>query len=177
MSDPRIEAILARTVDVPDFPKPGIVFKDLTPVFADADAFRGMIELFAERLAGAKVDAIVGIEARGFILGAALANRLGVGFVPIRKAGKLPRQTIHESYALEYGEDRLEIHTDALSSGASVVLVDDVLATGGTAAASARLVQRTGATVVHASFLLELGFLGGRSRLAGFAVDSLVRVG
>lgn len=176
MTDPRIAAVLARTIDVPDFPKPGIVFKDLMPAFADGATFAGIVELFVEALAGRPVDAVVAIEARGFILGAALAQRLGVGFVAVRKAGKLPRATVAESYALEYGEDRLEVHADALHAGQRVVLIDDVLATGGTAAAACRLIARTGAEVERALFLLELTFLNGRRNLGDLPCVSLVHV-
>lgn len=176
MTDPRIAQVLARTIDVPDFPKPGVVFKDLTPAFADAATFNGLVELFVEALAGRPIDAVVAIEARGFILGAALAQRLGVGFVPVRKAGKLPRATHAESYSLEYGDDRLELHADALQAGQRVVVIDDVLATGGTAAAAARLVERTGASVERFLFLLELGFLAGRSRLGDVPCSSLIRL-
>lgn len=177
MTDPRLDAIVARTVDVPDFPKPGILFKDLTPVFADPTTFGFAVALFTEALEGESVDLVVGVEARGFILAAALANHLGVGFVPVRKPGKLPRATFRETYALEYGTDTLELHRDAIPSGAKVALVDDVLATGGTAAATARLLAQAGATTTRALFLLELGFLGGRAKLAGLDVRSLVSLG
>lgn len=177
MTDTRIDKILARTVDVPDFPKPGIVFKDLSPVFSDAETFGLVVDLFEEALSGDAIEAIVGIEARGFVLGAALATRMGKGFVPIRKPGKLPRATHRESYALEYGQDALEIHRDAFSDVSRAVLVDDVLATGGTAAAAAKLVERAGGNLVRQLFLLELGFLGGASRLAAAPHTSLVTLG
>ncbi len=150
--------------DVPDFPKPGILFKDITPVLADAAAFAAMIDALAAPWRGQGLDAVVGIEARGFILGAPLALALGAGFVPIRKPGKLPAATLGHDYALEYGSDRLEIHADALRPGARTLIVDDVLATGGTLAAALSLVEALGANVIGASVLLELGFLDGRAR-------------
>ena len=148
--------------DVPDFPKPGILFKDITPVLADADAFAAAIDDMAEPWRGISLDAIVGIESRGFILGAALALSLGVGFVPVRKPGKLPARTLSLDYALEYGSDRLQIHADALPPGARVVVVDDVLATGGTLKAALALTRQQGAEVIGAAVLLELGFLNAR---------------
>jgi len=148
--------------DVPDFPKPGIAFKDITPVLADADAFNAAIEAMAAPWRGVVLDSVFAIEARGFILGAALARALGLGFVPLRKAGKLPARTLAREYALEYGSDRLEIHADAVAPGARVLLVDDVLATGGTLAAALALARSQGALVVGASVLLELAFLEGR---------------
>src|SRR5690606_35422041 len=150
--------------DVPDFPSPGIVFKDITPVLADADAFNAAIEAMAAPWRGVVLDAVFAIEARGFILGAALARALGLGFVTLRKGGKLPARTLAQEYALEYGNDRLEIHADAAAPGARVLLVDDVLATGGTLVAALDLASSQGATVVGASVLLELAFLDGRSR-------------
>lgn len=160
--------------DVPDFPRPGIVFKDITPVLADAAAFAGAIDASAGAWRAAPPDAVAGIEARGFILGAALARELGCGFVPVRKPGKLPWKTVGEEYELEYGTDRLEIHVDALTAGNRVLVVDDVLATGGTAGATTRLVERTGATVVGLAFVLELTSLAGRGKLGGRSVVSLV---
>ena len=152
--------------DVPDFPKPGIVFKDLTPVFLDPSAHRAMIGAFAERYRSKEVDAVVAIESRGFLIGAPLALELGVGLALVRKPGKLPRATHKRSYALEYGQDTLEMHTDALSAGHRVVVVDDLLATGGTANATIELVQEVGANVLEAAFLVELGFLNGREKLS-----------
>ena len=149
--------------DVPDFPKPGILFKDITPVLADAAAFADAIASLAEPWRNAGIDAVVGVEARGFILGAALAHELGVGFVPVRKPGKLPAHTLALDYGLEYGRDRLEIHADAMTAGARVVVIDDVLATGGTLKAAVHLVEQQGATVVGTGVLVELGFLGARS--------------
>jgi adenine phosphoribosyltransferase len=160
--------------DVADFPRPGIVFKDITPLLADAEAFRFAIDALAERFAIAPVDKVVGIEARGFIVAAPMAYRLGAGLVPVRKTGKLPWATSGEEYALEYGTDRLELHTDAVGPGDSVLVIDDVLATGGTAAATVRLVEGLGATVVGLGFVLELAFLSGRDKLDGYDVVSLV---
>ncbi|MDR6842753.1 adenine phosphoribosyltransferase [Pseudoxanthomonas sacheonensis] len=148
--------------DVPDFPRPGILFKDITPVLADADAFAAAIGEMAAPWRGENLDAVVGIESRGFILGAALALELGTGFVPARKPGKLPARTLSLEYALEYGSDRLHIHIDALPPGARVIVVDDVLATGGTLKAALALTRQQGAEVVGAAVLLELGFLGAR---------------
>lgn len=153
--------------DVPDFPTPGILFRDITPLLADPDAFAAAVEAMSEPFRDAAADKVVGIEARGFMFGAAIARVLGLGFVPARKPGKLPGATERVSYGLEYGSDGLEIHTDALSAGERVLIVDDVLATGGTAAAAAELVERLGARVAALSFLIELAALGGRSRLSG----------
>ncbi len=150
--------------DVPDFPRPGILFKDITPVLADADAFAAVVAEMAAPWRGERLDAVVGIESRGFILGAALAHELGAGFVPVRKPGKLPARTLSLDYALEYGSDRLQIHADALPAGARVVVVDDVLATGGTLKAALALTRQQGAEVIGAAVLLELGFLGARAQ-------------
>lgn len=156
---------LARYVrDVADFPKPGVVFKDLTPLLADARAFAASIEALVAPFADAKIERVVGIEARGFIFGAAAAHALGAGFVPMRKPRKLPAKTIGVDYALEYGTDRLEIHADALVRDERVLIVDDVLATGGTLAAAARLCEHAGANVVGAAVLAEIAFLNGRRR-------------
>jgi len=149
--------------DVPDFPKPGILFKDITPVLADADAFAAVVAEMAAPWRGERLDAVVGIESRGFILGAALAHGLGTGFVPVRKPGKLPARTLSLDYALEYGSDRLQIHADALPAGARVIVVDDVLATGGTLKAALALTRQQGAEVIGAAVLLELGFLDARA--------------
>lgn len=153
--------------DVPDFPKPGIVFKDVTPLLANGEAFAAAIRAMAKPWRDAGLDAVVGIESRGFILGAALALELGVGFVPVRKPGKLPATVLSESYALEYGSDRLQVHADALPSGARVLLVDDVLATGGTLRAALNLLRRQGAQVAGAAVLIELADLEGRTRWPG----------
>ncbi|UOV09359.1 adenine phosphoribosyltransferase [Pseudoxanthomonas sp. F37] len=149
--------------DIPDFPKPGILFKDITPVLADGDAFAEAIAAMAEPWRGVALDAVAGVEARGFILGAALARELEVGFVPIRKPGKLPGHTLWLDYGLEYGRDRLEIHADALPAGSRVIVADDVLATGGTLKAALALVERQGAQVVGTAVLVELGFLDARA--------------
>ena len=162
--------------DVPDFPKPGIVFKDITPLLADGEAFAAVVSEMAVRV-GADVDAIVGIESRGFIFGAALAHRLGLGLVTVRKPGKLPAEVLSIEYELEYGVDRLEIHRDALSQGHRVVIVDDLLATGGTAAATVQLVRNLGAEVAGCLFVIELGFLDGQKALPGVNVDSLINYG
>ncbi len=161
--------------DVPDFPKPGILFKDITPVLSDPALFPAVIRDLAEPYAGQTIDHVVGIESRGFIFGAPLAMRLGAGFVPIRKPGKLPHRTVRVEYALEYGTDALEAHVDAVRPGDGVLLVDDVLATGGTAAAAVRLVERLGGRIVGAAFVVELAFLGGRERLTELPVRSIVR--
>ena len=160
--------------DIPDFPKPGILFKDITPLLLDAGALRQAVQELAEWARPRDVDYVVAAEARGFILGAALAIELGAGFVPARKPGKLPAETISAEYILEYGVDALELHSDALADGARVLVHDDLLATGGTARALAELVQGTGADVVGCAFLVELAFLGGRERLGGFDVHALI---
>lgn len=157
------DALRALIRDVPDFPEPGIVFKDITPILRDASAFKEMIDALTASVEGWAPQAIVGVEARGFVLAAPVAAALGVGFVPVRKKGKLPWRTHQESYSLEYGQATLEIHEDALEGAGRVVIVDDVLATGGTAGAAVRLVEATGATVAGLSFLIELGFLNGRA--------------
>ena len=159
---------------VPDFPKPGIVFRDITPLLRDARALAEVEDRLVQAFLDDGVTAVVGIESRGFIFGASVARRLGVGFVPARKAGKLPAERIAESYALEYGEAVLEIHTDAVRPGDRVLIVDDLLATGGTAAAAARLVERLGATVAGLAFVVELSFLNGRKPLAGRKIVALV---
>jgi adenine phosphoribosyltransferase len=160
--------------DVPDFPKKGIIFKDITPVLADPQAFKKAIDAMAQSLASRDFDLLVGIESRGFIFAAALAYALGKGKVPVRKPGKLPSKTVQVSYELEYGTDRLEIHEDAIRAGQSVVIVDDVLATGGTARGTANLVEKVGGEVVALSFFIELEFLKGREKLAGFDVRSVL---
>ncbi len=163
--------------DVADFPKPGIVFKDITPVLGDPAAFREVVDGLAGFFAEAGVDRVVGIEARGFILAAPVALRLGAGFVPARKEGKLPWKTRSESYTLEYGEASLEVHEDSILAGDRVAIVDDVLATGGTALAAARLVEALGGSLVGFGFLLELAALEGRKRLAGYELQVLHCVG
>jgi adenine phosphoribosyltransferase len=170
--DERIASLKARIRDVPDFPKPGILFKDVTPLIGHGPSFRLCTDLLAESVAS-RPDLIVGIESRGFIFGAALAERLGVGFAPVRKPGKLPFRRVQETYALEYGTDALEMHEDAVD-GRRVLIVDDLLATGGTAAATARLVERLGGRVEGFRFVIELGFLKGQDKLGGRAVESLI---
>jgi len=160
--------------DVPDYPKPGIIFKDITPLLGAPDAFRATVDALAEPYAATRVDKVIGIEARGFVFAAPVTYGLHAGFVPVRKPGKLPWEIESESYELEYGTDLLEIHRDAISPGEQVLVVDDVIATGGTAAATARLVARLGGTVVGFAFVLELGFLHGREQLPGFDVHTLV---
>ena len=160
--------------DIPDFPKKGIVFKDITTLLSDAKSFHRMIDLIAHRYLDQKIDQIVGVEARGFILGAALAYKLNTGITLVRKPGKLPYKTIRKTYALEYGEDTLEIHQDAFTKGDRVLVVDDLLATGGTAAAVVELVEEVGADVVECVFMAELDFLEGRKRLPKGKVHSLL---
>jgi len=160
--------------DVPDYPKPGIVFKDITPLLASAEGFQRIIKIFGDRFAGEKIDKILGIESRGFIFASALSAELKVGFVPVRKSGKLPWTKISEEYVLEYGTDRLEMHIDAILPGERVLIVDDVLATGGTAAAVANMVSRQKATIVSFAFLIELDFLKGREKLAKQDIFSII---
>ena len=169
-----MDHLKSRIRHVPDFPKPGILFYDITTLLAEAAGFKDTIDALAAPYAGAGIDRVVGIESRGFILAAALADRLGAGFVPIRKPGKLPSTTLGESYALEYGTDTLEIHDDALGAGHRVLIVDDVLATGGTARAAVNLVHRLGSTLHGAAFLIELDFLKGRDKLTGTTVSSVL---
>jgi adenine phosphoribosyltransferase len=161
------DLVEANCRDIPDFPTPGVVFKDITPLLADSYAFGQVIEYLADFLERVGCELVVGIEARGFIVAAPAAFHAGLGFVPLRKPGKLPGVTLRESYALEYGEASLEMHEDAIPPGARVVIMDDVLATGGTAAAAADLLERAGAKVIGMSFLIELSFLGGRAKLPG----------
>jgi adenine phosphoribosyltransferase len=169
-----LDRLRAAVRDVPDFPKPGIVFKDITPVLGEPALLREVIDAFAEATLPLGVSKVVGIESRGFIFGAPLAMTLGVGFVPVRKKGKLPWNCEAVSYALEYGEATVEIHKDAIRPGERVVLIDDLLATGGTAAAAVELVRRLGGEVAEAQFLIELAFLKGRQGLPGVAVRSLL---
>ena len=170
-----MDTLKAKIRHVPDFPKPGILFYDITTLLNDPQGFRDMIDALAKPFAGQAVEQVVGIESRGFILGAAVANTLNAGFVPIRKPGKLPSKTHREDYALEYGTDCLEIHCDAFAAGQKVLLVDDVLATGGTAKAAAGLIRRVGGDLVGLSFLIELNFLTGRSKLPGENVVSVLQ--
>ena len=166
--------LAAKIRDVPDFPKPGIIFKDIMPLLADPAALRETVDRLAEWAAPREPDLILGAEARGFITGGALACKLGCGFVPARKPGKLPWHTVSVKYALEYGFDALELHADAITAGQRVLVHDDVLATGGTAKAKCDLVEQLGGEVVGLAFVIELGFLHGRDRLAGYDVHSLI---
>jgi adenine phosphoribosyltransferase len=170
-----METLKAKIRHVPDFPKPGILFYDITTLLNDRQGFRDMIEALAGPYVGRGVEQVVGIESRGFILGAAVANALSAGFVPIRKPGKLPSKTHREDYALEYGTDCLEIHCDAFAPGQKVLLVDDVLATGGTAKAASGLIRRVGGELVGLSFLIELSFLNGRAKLTKEQVFSVLQ--
>ena len=172
-----LERLATGVRDVPDYPSPGVLFKDITPLLADPELFAASVEALAAAHRpgnGAEVDVVAGVEARGFIFGAAVALTLGVGFVPIRKQGKLPSATVSAEYTLEYGSAVIEMHEDAVRPGQRVLLLDDVLATGGTAEAAAGLLERVGAEVVAVSFLIELGFLNGRDRLSGRDVKSLL---
>jgi adenine phosphoribosyltransferase len=169
------EALKSKIRDVPDFPEPGIVFKDIMPLLADAVSLREATDLLVEWAEPRKPDVILGAEARGFILGAAMAYRLGCGFVAARRPGKLPWKTVSSSYALEYGENSLELHADAITDGQRVLVHDDVLATGGTARAICDLATQLGGEIVGVSFVIELDFLEGRKQLEGFDVQSLIR--
>ena len=171
----RVEEIRAAVRDVPDFPKRGIVFKDITPVLSDPVLFRASIDLFLERCRRLKIDKIVGIDARGFLFGSAVAYELGLGFVPIRKRGKLPYRTETAKYSLEYGEAEMEMHVDAMSAGERIVLVDDLLATGGTSAAAAVLIRKAGGHLLEAQFLIELESLHGRKRLQPTPVTAFLK--
>ena len=161
--------------DIPDFPRPGIIFKDITPLLSNGPLFKKTIDILAMRYRSQKVDTVLGIESRGFIVGAALSYALGAGFSVVRKPGKLPYETHKASYALEYGTDTLEIHIDAITRNSRVVIVDDLIATGGTAAATAELVSQLGGTVVECAFVIELSFLKGREKLKPYGVFSLLR--
>ena len=173
--DRDIDGIRRAVRDIRDFPKPGIVFKDITPLLADGRLFRDAIGILGDRYRAEKIDIVLGIESRGFIIGAALAHELGAGFSVVRKPGKLPYQTHSASYELEYGKDSLEIHIDAIPQAARVIIADDLIATGGTAAATANLVSRLGGTVVECAFLIELSFLKGREKLKPHPVFSILR--
>ena len=170
-------AIKSRIRTIPDHPKPGIQFRDITTLLLDPVGFRIAVEGLAQPFRGTKVDKVAGIEARGFILGGAVAMELGAGFVPVRKSGKLPHETIGKEYELEYGTDRIEVHSDAVGPGDRVLIVDDVLATGGTGAAAVKLVEALGADVIGFSVLVELAFLGGRARLEDTDVHAVVHYG
>ena len=174
MSKPSSDELARAVRDVPDFPKPGILFKDITPVLADARLFALCVDRLIGRFTPGTVDAVVGIDARGFIFASAAALKLQAGFIPVRKRGKLPFQTHEQEYDLEYGSSAVAIHVDALKPGSRVLLIDDLLATGGTAAAAAELLQKLGAEILEITFFIELGFLKGREKLKGFPVRSIV---
>ncbi len=161
--------------DIPDYPQPGVTFRDITPLLGDAEGFTNSITELVHRFADVTVDRVLGMEARGFIVAAPVAYRMGAGFIPVRKAGKLPWAVVREEYQLEYGSDKLEIHRDAIHPGERILVIDDVLATGGTAAATCRLVEALGGVVVGLGFLLEIEALCGRERLKGHLVESLAR--
>jgi len=174
LSTPSVAEIRRAIRNIPNFPKPGIQFKDITPVLADARLFSGSVDLLIDGFKPGMVDAVVGIDARGFIFAAAAALKLEAGFVPIRKKGKLPFQTYEQEYDLEYGTAAVAMHVDALKAGSRVLIIDDLLATGGTAAAASSIVRKCGAEILEIAFLIELGFLNGRKRLEGLPVRSLV---
>lgn len=171
-----IEHIKSKIRTVPHWPKQGIMFRDITTLLKDKDGFNAMIDFLAEKYKNQKIDVVAGIESRGFITGAALAHRLKTGFVPIRKKGKLPAETLSEEYDLEYGKDKIEIHKDAIAKGAKVLLTDDLIATGGTALAACRLIKKLGGEIAECSFIVDLPELGGKKKLesAGFKVFNLV---
>lgn len=173
-SDP-LEKLRASVRDVPDFPKPGIVFKDITPLLADGDLFRIAIDAFLDRSRDKKADKIVGIDARGFLFSSAVAYELGIGFVPIRKKGKLPFKTERAAYSLEYGEAEMEMHVDGIAPGERIILVDDLLATGGTSASAATLIRKVGGELIETQFLIELEFLEGRQKLEPTPVVSFLK--
>jgi adenine phosphoribosyltransferase len=170
-----VAALKARIRDIKDFPTEGILFKDITTLLKDGPAWAAVIEHLAEKNRRSGIDVVVGVESRGFIFGGVLARELGAGFVPVRKKGKLPAPVIEEEYELEYGRDVLAIHQDAIHKGQKVLAVDDLLATGGTMAATLRLIERLGGAVVACEFLIELNFLKGRERLKGYRIESLIR--
>jgi adenine phosphoribosyltransferase len=169
-----IDRLRAAVRDVPDFPKPGIVFKDITPILSSGKLFRASIDVFLEQCRGKEIDKIVGIDARGFLFGSAVAYELGIGFVPLRKKGRLPYKTESAKYSLEYGEAEMELHIDAIEPGEKIVLIDDLLATGGTSASAATLIKKVGGVLLEAQFLIELAFLHGREKLAPIPVVSFL---
>ena len=175
MSAPAVDRIRAAIRDVPDFPKPGIIFKDITPVLGDPTLFSDVIQVFVERYRSMRIDKIAAMESRGFIFGAPLAAAIGAGFVPLRKHGKLPHKTLAQAFTLEYGAETLEIHTDAILPGERVLIIDDLLATGGTAAAAVHLINKAGGRVVELAFLIELAFLKGRERLSEIPTFAMIR--
>ena len=175
MNSDALEKLRAGVRDVPDFPKKGIIFKDITPILKDGGLFRSSVDLFLEQCAGKKVDKIVGIDARGFLFGSAVAYELGIGFVPLRKKGRLPYKTESAKYSLEYGEAEMELHIDAIVPGEQIVLIDDLLATGGTSASATTLIKKVGGELVAAIFLIELEFLKGRERLKPIPIVSFLK--
>jgi adenine phosphoribosyltransferase len=175
MTDDAISRLRAAVRDVPDFPKAGIVFKDITPILKDGALFRASIDLFLNRCRSQLIDKVVGIDARGFLFGSAVAYELGVGFVPLRKKGRLPYKTESAAYSLEYGEAEMELHIDAIERGEKIVLIDDLLATGGTSASAATLIRKVGGELVESIFLIELEFLHGRKKLDPTPVTSFLK--
>jgi adenine phosphoribosyltransferase len=175
MADDVIARLRGAIRDVPDFPKKGIVFKDITPILSDGPLFRSSIDIFLERCRGKQIDKIVGIDARGFLFGSAVAYQLGVGFVPLRKKGRLPYKTESAKYSLEYGEAEMELHIDAIKRGEKIVLIDDLLATGGTSASAATLIAKVGGDLIEAIFLIELEFLHGREKLVPTPVTAFLK--
>jgi adenine phosphoribosyltransferase len=175
MNSDTIEKLRAAVRDVPDFPKPGIIFKDITPILSSGKLFRASIDLFLENCRGKEIDKIVGIDARGFLFGSAVAYELGVGFVPLRKKGRLPYKTESAKYSLEYGEAEMELHIDAIEPGQRIVLIDDLLATGGTSASAATLIKKVGGVLLEAQFLIELEFLHGRKKLEPTPIVSFLK--
>jgi adenine phosphoribosyltransferase len=175
MAEAMVDMLKAKIRDIPDFPKPGVVFKDITPLLADGQTFRAALDLLGDRYRDKGIQIVVGVEARGFIIGSALAYKLGVGHVLIRKAGKLPSRTHQAVYQLEYGTDKLEIHKDAFEAGTRVLIADDVLATGGTVAAAVDLVNKVGGDIEEIAVLVELTFLKGREKLVNYPVFSLIQ--
>jgi len=175
MGSDTIDQLRAAVRDVPDFPKPGIIFKDITPILSHGKLFRASIDIFLDRCRSQHIDKVVGIDARGFLFGSAVAYELGVGFVPLRKKGRLPYKTESAKYTLEYGEAEMELHIDAIESGERIILIDDLLATGGTSASAATLIAKVGGILVEAQFLIELEFLRGREKLAPVPVVSFLK--
>src|SRR4030088_2405108 len=175
MATEMIDKLHAAVRDVPDFPKKGIIFKDITPILKDGDLFRASVDVFLEQCRGKKIDKVVGIDARGFLFGSAVAYELGIGFVPLRKKGRLPYKTETAAYTLEYGEAEMELHIDAIERGEKVVLIDDLLATGGTSASAVTLIKKVGGDLVAAIFLIELEFLHGRKKLEPTPVISFLK--
>jgi len=175
MASDIVDRLRTAVRDVPDFPKKGIIFKDITPILKDGALFRASVDVFLEQCRGKKIDKIVGIDARGFLFGSAVAYALGIGFVPLRKKGRLPYKTESAKYALEYGEAEMELHIDAIVRGEQIVLIDDLLATGGTSASAAALIKKVGGQLIEAIFLIELEFLHGREKLAPTPVTSFLK--